>query len=285
MTFREANFLKHPFLYAFKMICIIFCSALVAAFASMTLVWLTGRLRQPKQLATVYFDAFALYVLVCTAIIIIRFALHSRGYSRVYSKSMKEGYTDSFFAYFEKRAKRSLTKNKKNAATMALASCYAEAGRYTDAVETLHKIDFFSLDEKARAEYFNTALYTEIISGNLAEAEKLYAAGKSLLERYSGGAEIDRTLAALSFARGDMYDAEAKLLELCEHALPDHVASACGIYLTMIYLQTDRLEKAKLAAEMTIPNISSYRDKQIMLRLMKCIENAYDAQCETAYEG
>lgn len=261
---------------------------MVAACAAVTLVWLTGKLRQPKQLATVYFDTFALFVLISTATIIIRIALHSRGYSRVYSKSIKEGYTDKFFVYFERRAKRSFTKNKKNAATMALASCYAEAGRYADAVDTLHKIDFFSLDEKARAEYFNTALYTEIISGNTAEAEKIYAAGKGLLERYGGGssgAEIDRTLAALSFARGDMYDAEAKLLELCEHALPDHVASACGIYLTMIYLNTDRLEKAKLAAEMTIPNISSYRDKQIMLRLMKCIENAYGAKCETACEA
>lgn len=278
-------FLKHPVLFALKTIWLIFCASLVTACAAVTVIWLTGKVRQLRQLSLIFFNTFGIAVLICAAIAMIRVSARARRYYSIYSKSLEEGYTDKFFAYFEKRTKRALTKRRKNAAAMALASCYAEAGRYTDAVDTLHRIDFFSLGEKARAKYFNTALYIEIISGNTAEAEKIYAAGKSLLEKYSGGSsgeEIDSTIAALSFARGDFYDAETKLLELCEHALPEHVASACGIYLTMIYLQTDRLEKAKAAAEMTIPNISSYRDKQTMLRLMKCIENAYGAQSENA---
>lgn len=269
--------MKHPVLYSLKVICMVFFSAMVSAGAISFTVWLLGRIRQPRQFAKIFLGVLALSILINTAIVIIRLAFHSRGYSRIYSKSIDEGYTDKFFAFFEKRAKRALTKKRKNAATMELASCYAEAGRYTDAVETLHRIDFFSLSENARTEYFSAALNIEIISGNMAETEKIYAAGKGLLEKNSGD-ETDCTLAALSFARGDYYDAEAKFIALCEHALPDKVASECGVYLTMIYLQTDRLDKAKAAAEMTIPNISSYRDKQTMLRLMKCIENAYDAQ-------
>ncbi len=276
--------MKHPVLFALKTIWLIFCASLVAACSAVTLIWLTGKVRQLRQLSLIFFDAFGIAVLVCTAIATIRVSLKARKYYSIYSKSIEEGYTDRFFKYFEKRAKRAITKKKKFDATMALASCYAEAGRYTDAVDTLHRIDFYSLSEKARAEYYSTALYTEIISGNTAEAEKIYAAGKGLLQKYSGGSfgeEIDRTLAALSFARGDFYDAETKLLDLCEQALPERIASSCGVYLTMVYLQTDRLEKAKAAAEMTIPNVSSYRDKQALLRLMKCIENGYGAQSES----
>lgn len=276
--------MKHPVFFALKAVWLIFCASLVAACAAVTIVWLTGSVRQLRQLSLIFFDTFAVAVIACAAIAIIKVSAKARRFYSIYSKSLEEGYTDRFFEYFEKRAKRAFTKRGKFAAVMALASCYAEAGRYADAVEALHRIDFFSLRERARAEYYSTALYIEIISGSLAEAEKLYAASKNLLEEYSGGSfgeEIACTIAALSFARGDFYDAETKLLQLCEHPLPDRIASACGVYLTMIYLQTDRLEKAKSAAEMTIPNVSTYRDKQTLLRLMKCIENAYGAQSES----
>lgn len=276
--------MRHPVLFALKAVWLIFCASLVAACSAVTLIWLTGQVRQLRQLSYIFFDVFGVAVIASAAIAVIKVSLKARKYYSIYSKSIEEGYTDRFFTYFEKRAKRAFSKRKKFETTLALASCYAEAGRYADAVDTLHKIDFYSLGGKARAEYYSTALYTEIISGSTAQAEKIYAAGKGLLEKYSGssfGEEIDRALAALSFARGDFYDAETKFLDLCEHALPERIASSCGVYLTMIYLQTDRLEKAKAAAEMTIPNVSSYSDKQALLRLMKCIENGYGAQSES----
>lgn len=284
MCVKELDILFKTFLYAVKMLWRIFSAALVSACAVTVVWWLLGKTTKLADTLFFFFSVFGTAVLVFTSICAIRLAVRGKKAARIYADTLVNGYTDKFFSYYENRVKRAKRKNSKNSAMLALASCYSEASRYDDAMNVLDSMDFLSMSEPMRASYFNTLLYTAILSDDLNKAEKIYMSGKYLLEKYSrgsSGCEIAHTLAALEFARGNVYTAEQMILEILDGPVSDMTASGCGVYLVMIYLQTERFEKAKLAAEMTFPVIAGYRDKQIMLRLMKIIENIYSVRGDT----
>lgn len=229
------------------------------------------------------FAAFGITFIAATALCIIRLTLRGKKAAKVGTKAFQNGYSDDVIAYYEKQARRSRNSEVKLESTLMLASCYAEALRYDEAFEALAKVELADITHDAlRAAYFNTAVYIYLMAGDFASAERLYICGKALLDKYASGkygsefgAEISHTIAAMEFARGNIYQAELMLGEIKNMVHSDKVSSACDIYLIMIYLATDRLEEAKATAEAAFPFVSCYRDKQTMLRLMRCIEGAY----------
>lgn len=276
------------FLSTVKMLWCIFCVSVVAAFAFTVFRWLSGYSTVTHDIIIDCFSAFGVTFILLITVCIIRITVRGRKSLKVSSKAFIEGYTDDVIKYYQKLADRAKNTDTKIEALLMLASCYAEALRYDDAFDVLHSVELQSVDsEVTRAAYFNTAVYIYLISGDFATAEKLYVSGKALLDKYCLGerrgefaAEISHTMAAMEYARGNIYKAETMFDEIKSASHSDRIVSACGIYLIMIYLATDRPEEAKITAENIFPLISCRRDKESLLRLMRCIENAYGIQTD-----
>lgn len=266
----------------------IFCVSVVAAFAFTVFRWLSGDSVVTHDIIIDCFSAFGITFTLLITICIICLSVRSRRSLRVSRKAFTEGYTDDVIEYYQKLADRAKNTDAKIEAQLMLASCYAEALRYDDAFSVLHDVELESVDsDVTRAAYFNTAVYIYLMADDFATAEKLYVSGKALLDKYclserrgEFAAEISHTMAVMEYARGNIYKAEAMLHEIQEASHSDRILSACGIYLIMIYLATDRTEEAKVTAENIFPLISCRRDKEALLRLMHCIENAYGIQTD-----
>lgn len=260
----------------------IFCVAIVAAFAFSVFRWLRGDSVVIHAIIIDCFTAFGATFILLGIICIIRLILKGRKAVKMAAKALEGGYSDDVIAYYKKQASRAKHTDNAAESLLMLASCYAEALRYDEAFDVLKGIDLADIEsDVVRAEYFNTAVYIYLISGDFATAERLYVSGKSLLDKYSQSsygefaAEISHTAAAMEYARGNLCRAEQMFTEIKNCSKSDRIISACGIYLVMIYLAGSRLEEAKTTAESIFPFISCYRDKQNILRLMRCIESAY----------
>ncbi len=271
------------FFSAVRSVLLIICSAAAAAWLFSSLRFFAGKSVTAEAVINDLFSSFAVILAAMTAICIVFLMLRRRREAAVSSKALENGYTEDFFKYYENKVARARSQRSRSRANIRLTGCYCQAGRYCDAVDALCKVDLSSLSEIGRADYYNTALYTALMSGDRECAEKIYISGKPLFDKYDSP-PIYHTLAVLEYMRGNLEHSEEMLLDVKCATSDAAINSECNIYLILIFLKTDRLAEAKALAEQTAPLVCTYQCKQQLLRLMSCIELACKAKFQEMKE-
>lgn len=190
----------------------------------------------------------------------------------------KKGYCDEYFLRLRKNAEGKKGR-KKISRLLLLAGELCDGERFEEAVEVMKGIDVRGENAFVLGEYYNAYMYILVMKGDLENAELAFNAGKEyiayIMKKKSCAAAVNHTLGVYEYAKGDYRKAEEHFKLARKKALSLLVSNSCDMYLSLIYLKTDRRELAKSLTGKIIPYVKNPRQKQDMVFLMRKIEKAY----------
>lgn len=157
---------------------------------------------------------------------------------------------------------------------LLLAEVLSDGCLYRQAFSTLSRIDLSVLSEEAKEEYYNVYVYTNLMMGDVEAAETIYnAAG-----RYFDRARLRRrpmpvlhTLGVLSYAKGDLIQAENYLKQALSCSSSKQARCDCNIYLSLCYLKAGRPDLAVDLAAEAAGQAQTVRQKHELIELKRRI--------------
>lgn len=222
--------------------------------------------------------AAALVIVLMELFVYLAIAFLRRREDRRIARILKdEGVTPELLYRIVRRVNRARTPVRKASEQLTLASFLSEGGYYDRCFETLREIDFGSLNESCREEYFNIYVYTNLMAGDTSAAERICETAMPYFERAqirSYPMPVLHTMGVLRYAKQDYPGAEEYFSRALAAARGSFSKCECQIYLSLCYLNTGRLNHAVYFAKAARANISTVYQRMAVENVRERIEQA-----------
>lgn len=259
------------FVYAF-----IFCFWLSTAAALVK--WLAGgRAELMKELFMFALNFFCWsFIAVLAVRVMIQLWIRHTYYS--FSRTIaREGVTPEVLGSMKKWADKPRDPAERTDRQLLLGEALSEGCYFRRAFSVLSEIDTDLLSEQAKEEYYNVYVYTNLMMGDVASADRIYTAAKRYFDRARmrlSAMPVLHTLGVLSYAKGELVQAENYLNQALRNSYSKQSRCDCCIYLSLCYLKAGRIDLAINNAAEAAGQAVTYRQKHELLELRRRIEAA-----------
>jgi len=188
-----------------------------------------------------------------------------------------EGVTPELLWHINRRVEKARNPVRKASEQLTLASFLSEGGYFDRCFETLREIDFASLNEGCREEYFNIYVYSNLMAGDVSAAERIYETSKPYFERArekSYSMPVLHTMGVLEYAKHNYVTAENYFIQALSASRGSFSLCECQIYLSLCYINMGKLGHAAYFAKCARANISTFYQRRTLENVRMQIEQA-----------
>lgn len=221
--------------------------------------------------------AALLFVLTELAYYLIISWLRRREDKHIADILLDDGVTPQLLWYITRRVKKAKTPVRKASEQLTLASFLSEGGYFDRCFETLREIDFSSLNEGCREEYFNIYVYSNLMAGDVAAAERIFEVSKPYFDRAqekSYSMPVLHTMGVLEYAKQNYVTAENYFIQALSASRGSFSLCECQIYLSLCYINMGKLGHAAYYARCARSNISTFYQRRTLENVRMQIEQA-----------
>lgn len=222
--------------------------------------------------------AVALIIVLLELVYYLTLAFLRRREDKLIGNILKdEGVTPELLKRVLNRVKKAKGPVRKATEQLTLASFLSEGGYYDRCFEVLREIEFGALPEDCREEYFNIYVYSNLMSGDTAAAERIFITAKPYFERAELRAysmPVLHTMGVLEYKKGCYPVAENYFLRALNASSGSFSKCECQIYLSLCYLKLGDLERAADSAKSARSNISTIYQKHTLENVRMQLEQA-----------
>lgn len=251
-------------LYVLRNVLVCVCAGLVIGFFTMSAVWLFS---SPKPTAEKSFEI--LKVSACAAALTVAVVkvicgiAQQHPINKAIKLAMYDETSEKAFSVMNDYIRKTKDSERKNTARLILSALYTENGRNEEALAALGSIDFVSLPEEMGQEYFNAALYTYLLSGDLKNADKVMEDASPYFK--DPAPSVMHTLGVYEYAHGRFGRARSYLLRSKAADDSERNICDCDLYLALCALKEGRLDEAKaLKTEAGEFSVTSEEQREII---------------------